>query len=131
MYISATRAIRTRKTSATGTAAAAYGGVTTVFDIAQYHPPVGTKEVLAEKHKLASEAAHVDYGLYGLLGEDTIANVPDSQSPAHHRFKLYMAIRSARSVADDRRHAGSFRGGCANRQAHLAACRNQFHHGTA
>ncbi|MDF2116232.1 allantoinase AllB [Roseiarcaceae bacterium H3SJ34-1] len=74
----------------TGTAAAAYGGVTTVFDMPNTIPPVGTKEVLAEKHKLAGEAAHVDYGLYGLLGEDTIANVPDLIAGGVIGFKLYM-----------------------------------------
>ena len=39
-------------------------------------PPTGTGEALAAKHAIAAAKAHVDFGLYGLLGEDTIAQVP-------------------------------------------------------
>src|SRR5881296_1728037 len=62
---------------ASGTAAAAFGGVTTVFDMPNTIPPTGTAETLAAKHAIAAEKAHVDFGLYGLLGEDTIAHVPE------------------------------------------------------
>jgi dihydroorotase len=74
----------------TGTAAAACGGVTTVFEMPNVIPPTGTKEALALKHKLAAEKAYVDFGLYGLLGEDTIANVPDMIEGGVIGFKLYM-----------------------------------------
>jgi dihydroorotase len=53
-------------------------------------PTVGTPEVLAAKHKMASEKAHVDYGLYAVLGEDTIANVPALIKTGVIGFKLYM-----------------------------------------
>ena len=75
---------------ASGTAAAAFGGVTTVFDMPNTIPPTGTAAVLAEKHKIASSKAHVDYGLYGLLGEDTIANVAELIDGGVIGFKLYM-----------------------------------------
>jgi dihydroorotase len=75
---------------ASGTAAAAFGGVTTVFDMPNTLPPTGTAAVLAEKHKIASSKAHVDYGLYGLLGEDTIANVAELIDGGVIGFKLYM-----------------------------------------
>ena len=55
-----------------GTAAAAFGGVTTVFDMPNTVPPTATAEALAAKHAIAAEKAHVDFGLYGLLGEDNI-----------------------------------------------------------
>jgi dihydroorotase len=73
-----------------GTAAAAFGGVTTVFDMPNTIPPVGTAEALAAKHRIAAEKAHVDFGLYGLLGEDTIANVPALVEGGVIGFKLYM-----------------------------------------
>jgi len=73
-----------------GTAAAAFGGVTTVFDMPNTIPPTGTAEILAAKHKIAVEKAHVDFGLYGLLGEDTIENVPDLIEGGVIGFKLYM-----------------------------------------
>jgi len=75
---------------ASGTAAAAFGGVTTVFDMPNTIPPTGTVEALAAKQKMAAEKAHVDFGLYGLLGEDTIANVPALIEGGAIGFKLYM-----------------------------------------
>ena len=60
-----------------GTAAAAFGGVTTVFDMPNTIPPTGSAEILAAKHRIAASKAHVDFGLYGVLGDDTIANVPE------------------------------------------------------
>ena len=88
--ISAIPAIRTRRTWQSGTAAAAFGGVTTVFDMPNTIPPTGTAEVLAAKHKMAAEKAHVDFGLYGLLGEDTIEHVPELIEGGVIGFKLYM-----------------------------------------
>lgn len=75
---------------ASGTAAAAFGGVTTVFDMPNTIPPTGTAEVLAAKQKMAAEKAHIDFGLYGLLGEDTIAHVPALIDGGVIGFKLYM-----------------------------------------
>jgi dihydroorotase len=74
----------------TGTAAAAFGGVTTVFDMPNTVPATATAAALAEKHAIAASRAHVDYGLYGFLGEDTIANVPDMVAGGVIGFKLYM-----------------------------------------
>ena len=75
---------------ASGTAAAAFGGVTTVFDMPNTIPPTGTAEILAAKHAIASSKAHVDYGLYGLLGEDTIEAVPALVEGGVIGFKCYM-----------------------------------------
>jgi dihydroorotase len=75
---------------ATGTTAAAFGGVTTVFDMPNTIPPTGTGEILAAKHQIAAASAHVDFGLYGLLGEDTIEHVPDLIAGGVIGFKLYM-----------------------------------------
>ena len=73
-----------------GTAAAAFGGVTTVFDMPNTVPPTGTAEALAAKHAIAAAKAHVDFGLYGLLGEDTITHVPALVAGGVIGFKLYM-----------------------------------------
>ncbi len=73
-----------------GTAAAAFGGVTTVFDMPNTIPPTGNAEILAAKHKIAASKAHVDFGLYGLLGEDTIEQVPELIEGGVIGFKLYM-----------------------------------------
>ena len=73
-----------------GTAAAAFGGVTTVFDMPNTIPATGNGTILAEKHAIAASKAHVDFGLYGLLGEDTIDNVPELIAGGVIGFKLYM-----------------------------------------
>jgi dihydroorotase len=75
---------------ASGTAAAAFGGVTTVFDMPNTIPPTGTAEVLAAKHEIAASKACIDFGLYGLLGEDTIEHVPALVAGGVIGFKLYM-----------------------------------------
>jgi dihydroorotase len=75
---------------ASGTAAAAFGGVTTVFDMPNTIPPTGTAAALAGKQKMAAGKAHVDFGLYGLLGEDTIGAVPELVDGGVIGFKLYM-----------------------------------------
>src|SRR5438094_961957 len=49
-----------------------------------------TAEALAAKHEIAAAKAHVDFGLYGLLGEDTIENVPALIKGGVIGFKLYM-----------------------------------------
>ena len=59
-----------------GTAAAAFGGVTTVFDMPNTLPTIATAEALAAKHKIASEKAYIDYGLYAVLGEESIGHIP-------------------------------------------------------
>src|SRR5450759_55173 len=52
---------------ATGTAAAACGGVTTVFDMPSTKPPVDNVANLTIKLDIAARRSYVDYGLYGLL----------------------------------------------------------------
>lgn len=75
---------------AAGTAAAAFGGVTTVFDMPNTVPPTGDAATLAAKHAIAAQKACVDFGLYGLLGEDTIAHVGALIDGGVIGFKLYM-----------------------------------------
>lgn len=75
---------------ASGTAAAAFGGVTTVFDMPNTLPTIATAEALAAKHEIASAKARVDYGLYAVLGEDTIARVDDLIAGGIIGFKCYM-----------------------------------------
>jgi dihydroorotase len=75
---------------ASGTVAAAFGGVTTIFDMPNTLPTIGTPEALAAKHRIAAEKAYVDYGLYAVLGEDSIEHVPALVAGGIIGFKLYM-----------------------------------------
>src|SRR2546425_2655063 len=52
---------------ATGTAAAAVGGVTTVLDMPNTAPPVTSPSAYGEKLALVRRRAHVNFGLYGAI----------------------------------------------------------------
>src|SRR6202453_2799972 len=73
-----------------GTAAAAFGGVTTVFDMPNTLPTIATAETLAAKHRIASEKAYVDYGLYSVLGEESLEHIPSLVEGGIIGFKCYM-----------------------------------------
>ncbi len=74
-----------------GTAAAAAGGVTTVFDMPNNTPPTKDAEALRQKMKAAEEKALVDYGLYGLLTEGNREDVMPLVHAGVIGFKCYMA----------------------------------------
>ena len=73
----------------TGTAAAAMGGVTTVFEMPNVNPPTGTIEALRLKQD-AARKAHVDYGLYGLLAEDNVDQLEALIDGGVAAFKCFM-----------------------------------------
>lgn len=73
----------------TGTAAAAMGGVTTVFEMPNVDPPTGTPAALRLKQAAAAKA-RVDYGLYGLLAEDTIDQLEALIAGGVAAFKCFM-----------------------------------------
>ncbi|MCK8785915.1 allantoinase AllB [Roseomonas sp. NAR14] len=73
----------------TGTAAAAMGGVTTVFEMPNVIPPTSTPEGLRAKQAAAAKA-RVDFGLYGLLGEENLEHVEALVAGGVNAFKLYM-----------------------------------------
>ncbi len=74
----------------TGTAAAACGGVTTVFDMPNTDPPTGTREALALKQARAREKAVVDYGIYGLLDERNLDQLELLAADGVIGFKLFV-----------------------------------------
>lgn len=74
----------------TGTAAAACGGTTTVFEMPNTNPPTGTLQALKLKQARASKQAHVDYGIYGLLDEDNIDDLEDLIAAGVSGFKCFM-----------------------------------------
>jgi dihydroorotase len=73
----------------TGTAAAAMGGVTTVFEMPNTVPPTGTPAALSQKFELA-RSARVDFGLYGLLAEDTVDQLEALIAGGAAAFKCFM-----------------------------------------
>lgn len=74
----------------TGTAAAACGGTTTVFEMPNTNPPTGTLDALRLKQERAAARAHVDYGIYGLLDEDNIDQLEALIDAGVSGFKCFM-----------------------------------------
>lgn len=75
---------------ASGTMAAAAGGVTMVMDMPNCKPPVSSREALELKKSLAAPKAYVDYGIYGLLGQDNLDDLLDLVEGGVIGFKCYM-----------------------------------------
>lgn len=78
-----------KETWKTGSAAAACGGVTTVFDMPNTRPPTGTVDALRLKLK-AAESSYVDYGIHGLLGDDTVDHLEDLIDAGATSFKAFV-----------------------------------------
>ena len=74
----------------TGTAAAACGGVTTVFEMPNTHPPTADLGSLQLKQEAARRQAHVDYGIYGLLDENNLDQLERLAASGVAGFKCFM-----------------------------------------
>lgn len=79
-----------KETWASATAAAAIGGVTTVLDMPNTNPPTATAQAVAQKIALASPQALIDFGVYGYIGEDNIAELAPMAQAGAAAFKLYL-----------------------------------------
>ncbi len=78
-----------KETWKTGSAAAACGGVTTVFEMPNTNPPTGTLEALRLKQK-AAEHSYVDFGIHGLLGDDTVDRLEALLEAGVTSFKAFV-----------------------------------------
>ncbi|MBJ3778538.1 allantoinase AllB [Acuticoccus mangrovi] len=74
-----------------GTAAAAAGGVTTIFEMPSTDPATDTVAHLEVKRRIAEAKSHVDYGIYGLLGRDNLADLPALAEAGVAGFKCFMS----------------------------------------
>lgn len=79
-----------KETWASGTAAAAVGGVTTVFDMPNTNPPTASVAAVRDKLAIAGAQAIVDFGVYGLIGEHTLDELEAMLAAGAISHKLYM-----------------------------------------
>jgi dihydroorotase len=87
---------------ATGTAAAAAGGVTTLLVMPFCRPPVTTADGLARRRAIAQEKAVVDFGLQALVGPPNLAEVPALRRAGACSFEVFLAdAPQGYSVTDD------------------------------
>ncbi len=75
---------------ATGSAAAAVGGVTTVFDMPNTIPPTDSVENFQLKLGAAKSKSIVDFGLYGLLGEHNLGDLESLAAAGVIGYKLFL-----------------------------------------
>jgi len=78
-----------KETWKTGSAAAACGGVTTVFDMPNTKPATGTVEALRMKLR-AAESSYVDFGIHALLSDDTVDHLEQLLEAGATSFKAFV-----------------------------------------
>ena len=84
-----------KETWASATAAAAIGGVTTVFDMPNTNPPTSNPDAVRQKIAMASSRALIDFGVYGYVGEDNIDLLAPMAEAGAVAFKLYLGSDNA------------------------------------
>ncbi|MFS8534103.1 MAG: allantoinase AllB [Limnochordales bacterium] len=73
-----------------GTAAAAFGGVTTVLEMPNTLPPVATAALFAQKRERLAGRSYVDYGLYGVIDEANFPHLRELAEAGAIAFKLFL-----------------------------------------
>jgi dihydroorotase len=84
-----------------GTRAAAAGGVTTVVDMPNTIPSVATAEIFASKLATVSAKAHVDFGLYGMLGQANAGEIAELARLGALGLKLFMGQTTGDNACPD------------------------------
>ncbi len=79
----------------TGTMAAAFGGISCIFDMPNTNPLVVSKKTVLEKLDRVSKKAFIDFGLYSSLTLKT--NIQDTAS-ACSAFKIYLGTTTGKLV---------------------------------
>jgi dihydroorotase len=74
----------------TGSRAAVMGGVTTVLDMPNTLPPTSSAELVAAKRALAEAKSYCDFGLYGLLIDESIDRLHEMADVGVVGFKCFL-----------------------------------------
>jgi len=72
----------------TGSLAAAFGGISCIFDMPNNEPQITSKQALKEKTQIASEKSHVDFGLYAAVSDENIGRIAEL-APLCTGFKIF------------------------------------------
>ena len=79
-----------RETFATGTCAAAAGGITTILEHPISDPAVHSATVLADRIRACAPQAYVDYAMFGGAGEENIQSIPGLAEAGAIAFKTFL-----------------------------------------
>lgn len=83
---------------ASGSTAAAFGGVTTILDFTVQRPGQTPREALLERIALAEGASHVDFGIHVNITDrpaEHLAEIPALIAEGFNSFKLFTTYREA------------------------------------
>jgi allantoinase len=89
-----------RENFATGTRAAALGGITTVLDMPNSVPPVCSQASWQGKLAAVAPRAYVDFALYGSAGASSIAQIGEQAAAGAVAFKSFMNAPAPNADAD-------------------------------
>lgn len=73
----------------TGSQAAAFGGISCVFDMPNTHPPTTTIDALKQKKQIASKKSVVDFGVYAAVCDENIGRIGEL-APLCNGFKIFL-----------------------------------------
>ena len=73
----------------TGSIAAAFGGITLVFDMPNVDPVTSTEELFNEKIKIAKESSYIDFALFALLNNDNLKEMEKLKDAGAAGFKVF------------------------------------------
>ncbi len=79
-----------RETFATGTRAAAAGGVTTILEHPISDPAVHTADIFRARVEVCDPEAYVDYALFGAAGEENVAQIQGLAQAGAVAFKTFL-----------------------------------------
>lgn len=74
----------------TGSTAAVMGGVTTVFDMPNTLPPTSTAALVREKRSIVAQKSYVDFGLFGMVGQENLDEIEPLAEAGVVGYKLYL-----------------------------------------
>jgi allantoinase len=85
----------------TGSTAAVHGGVTMVIDMPNTNPKTDTVEGVELKTKLAEEKSFVDFGIIGLLVQDSVPNLKPIAAAGVCGYKCFLGETIGKIPAPD------------------------------
>jgi dihydroorotase len=74
----------------TGSTAAVMGGVTTVFEMPNTIPPTSTGALVTEKRSVVMPKSYVDFGLFGIVGQENLDEIEGMAEAGVIGYKLYL-----------------------------------------
>jgi dihydroorotase len=74
---------------ATGSLAAAFGGISCVVDMPNNHPQITSKQSIKEKTRIALKKSFIDFGLYAAINNENIGQIAEL-SPLCIGFKIFL-----------------------------------------